>query len=59
MVNLFVRSMGASGIFDAITAREALLELIETPAEAVLADEAVDRLEVVMAQSADSGARQQ
>jgi hypothetical protein len=42
MVNLFVRSMGASGIRDAITARAVLPELIETPERTVLPVEAVE-----------------
>jgi hypothetical protein len=64
MVNLFVRSMGASGIRDAITTRAVLPELIETPEMTVLPVEVVEwpeiaeeAPEVVMARSVCGGAR--
>jgi hypothetical protein len=52
-----MRSMGASGIRDAIVARAALLLLVETPAKLDFSDEAVEgglesdaeMLEIVMA----------
>jgi hypothetical protein len=57
MVNLLVRSMGASGIRDAIMARVALPLLMEMPAKLDFSEEAVEgglesdteRPEVVMA----------
>jgi hypothetical protein len=42
MVNLLVRSMGASGIRDAIAARAALPLFMENPAKLNFLDEAVE-----------------
>jgi hypothetical protein len=45
MVNLLVRSMGASDIRDAIAARAALPLLVEAPAKLDFLDDAVEGLE--------------